>query len=345
VDEFQAITASDIRDAMLALAQEKTTLMFHAETLPRVLPTEDTSAPSNAYSTFLNSRPSSFETCAVKEILAQAHVAPELPLHIVHLSAMEMIPLLRTARQRGINITAETCFHYLSLAAEQIPDGDTRYKCCPPIRNQTNQDALWEEVYRHQQDDGVIKTIVSDHSPCTPDLKLLPASITGSAAASCCKETTVANGTEVGSFMKAWGGISSVGLGLPILWTEMSKRSQDNGDGTSECKALEMLCRLCSKNTAAQVGLADRKGDIAIGFDADICIFDPRAEWTVSKNELLFRNKCSPYEGKQMRGMVMETWVRGKRVFERRPAEQDSIGMKGIIGKPEGQLLLEPRKN
>ncbi|KAI5305181.1 GABA/polyamine transporter [Ascosphaera pollenicola] len=340
VDEFPAVTASDIRDAMSELAHEKTTLMFHAEMMPQDPPTEDPSAPIDAYSTFLDSRPASFETCAVEEILSQAHVAPELPLHVVHLSAKEVIPLLRAARQRGVKITAETCFHYLSLAAEQIPHGDTRHKCCPPIRSQLNQDALWEEVYRYDQDDGVIKTIVSDHSPCTPDLKLLPTSIPGS----CCGQSSTEDTSEVGSFMKAWGGISSVGLGLPILWTEMSKRIQAKGGESQEQEALEMLHRLCSANTAAQVGLSDRKGDLAVGFDADICVFDPSAEWTVSKNKLLFRNKCSPYEGKQMRGMVLETWIRGKRIFERSRAEEGNHGLEGMIGNPEGRLLLEPRR-
>ncbi|KAI5307513.1 hypothetical protein KEM55_008092 [Ascosphaera atra] len=341
VDEFPAVTATDIQKAMTELASEKTTLMFHAEMMPPNPPQEDPSAPQNAYSTFLQSRPSSFETCAVEEILAHAHLAPDLPLHIVHLSAKEVIPLLRAARQRGVNITAETCFHYLSLAAESVPDGDTRHKCCPPIRNQANLDALWDEVWRYAEQDGVIKTIVSDHSPCTPDLKLLPKDV-------CCAKDS--NSVTTGDFMKAWGGISSVGLGLPILWTEMCQRCPEKStlpekiNANSTIHPLEALHKLCSANTAAQVGLSDRKGDLKPGFDADICIFDPTTVWTVSRNELLFRNKCSPYEGKTMRGMVLETWVRGKRVFRRNTSSTGLDGLEDAWGKPEGQLLLEPRE-
>ncbi|RAK99355.1 allantoinase alX [Aspergillus ibericus CBS 121593] len=156
VDEFPAVSSEDIRKAMAELADEPTTLMFHAEMLPpstgSVEKDEALEGPPEAYSTFLASRPSSFETCAVDEIISLSHLAPKLPLHIVHLSAMEAIPLLRKARADGVPITAETCYHYLSLAAEEIRDGDTRHKCCPPIRSQLNQDSLWEELERHAED-------------------------------------------------------------------------------------------------------------------------------------------------------------------------------------------------
>jgi allantoinase len=213
---------------MIELADEPTTLMFHAE----IAPTENghCSGPDmqhpdpTSYSTFLASRPPTFETCAVEEILALSDVAPQLPLHIVHLSAKEAIPILRKARVKGVNITAETCFHYLSFAAEEISDGDTRHKCCPPIRESDNRDALWRELLRHAAADGVIKTVVSDHSPCTPNLKLLPGDIPGSDHAGIPEKPDGEN-TMVGDFMEAWGGISSVGLGLPILWTELSQRT------------------------------------------------------------------------------------------------------------------------
>lgn len=157
---------------MAELADEPTTLMFHAEMIPPIadsvgddvqwsVPPLAPIGPLNEYSTFLASRPPSFETYAISEILSLAHLAPNLPMHIVHLSALEAIPLLREARAAGINITAETCFHYLTLAAEAVKNGDTRHKCCPPIRDQSNQDALWSELLR--TDDSVIKTVVSDH--------------------------------------------------------------------------------------------------------------------------------------------------------------------------------------
>ncbi|PYH49676.1 allantoinase alX [Aspergillus saccharolyticus JOP 1030-1] len=334
---------------MAELADEPTTLMFHAEMAGETEPTPE--GPVEAYSTFLASRPSSYETRAVEEILSLSHLAPKLPLHIVHLSAMEAIPLLRKARAEGVPITAETCFHYLSLAAEEIRDGDTRHKCCPPIRSQSNQDRLWEEVERHA-DDGVIKTIVSDHSPCTPDLKLLPSNVPGSCATSTSSSTCTSASTSTptssdsdnlavaneGSFFSAWGGISSVGLGLPILWTELSRRkglATSTADETTTQQALQDIVRLCCTNTARQVGLQDLKGDLSPGHDADICVFDDTAEWVVEPSTMLFRNKCSPYQGRTLRGMVRETWLRGEKIFNR-----DA----GFASKtPSGGLLLEKR--
>lgn len=309
--------------------------MFHAEMIPPI--TESVGdgvqrslpplAPSNrldAYSTFLASRPPAFETYAIEEILALAHLAPNLPLHIVHLSTLEAIPILRKARAKGVNITAETCFHYLSIAAETIQNGDTRHKCCPPIREQSNQDCLWDELTGANCWDSVIKTVVSDHSPCTPELKLLPQHAGGALESS----ETAKNEGSVGDFFAAWGGVSSVGLGLSILWTESKKRHEALG--------IEDIVRFCSTNTAAQVGLSHRKGDLAVGLDADIAVFDVDAEWTVEPSTMLFRNKCSPYQGRTLKGMVKETWVRGRKVYSREEGFEE--------GKPRGELLLEPRR-
>ncbi|KAF2760096.1 allantoinase [Pseudovirgaria hyperparasitica] len=331
VEEFPAVSAGDIEKAMLALADEPTTLMFHAEMTPPItasvgdgvqssLPPLAPSGPLDAYSTFLDSRPASFETCAIDEIISLAHLAPNLPLHIVHLSAIEAIPLLREARAKGVKITAETCFHYLSLAAEEIQNGDTRHKCCPPIRTKSNQDGLWEELTRPRSQDPVIKTVVSDHSPCTPDLKLLPPAISSSDEAPSDKQ---------GDFFAAWGGISSVGLGLPILWTEGKRRDQSFD--------IEDVVRWCCKETARQVGLEGVKGDLLVGYDGDICVFDDESSFVVEKSAMLFRNKCSPYENRTLQGVVKETWVRGRKVFDR---------MNGFVNKagPTGKLLLEPRK-
>ncbi|KAJ5130585.1 Allantoinase, partial [Penicillium bovifimosum] len=339
VDEFPAVGTEDIKKAMAELADEPTTLMFHAEMVPPItasvgdeVQTSDAPAapagPLEAYATFLASRPSSFETTAIESILSLAHLAPNLPLHIVHLSAMEAIPLLREARANGVKITAETCFHYLSLAAEEVRDGDTRHKCCPPIRSKLNQDGLWEELEKHTGD-GVIKTVVSDHSPCTPNLKILPADIPGACAGP--------KDEEPGNFFSAWGGISSVGLGLPILWTDLSRRKglTSSPEDENTKNALQDIVRLCCVNTAAQVGLQSQKGDLVVGFDADICVFDDSAEWTVEPSTMLFRNKCSPYQGRTLRGMVRETWLRGERIFSREKGFEDE--------SPHGKLLLEKR--
>lgn len=363
MEEFPAVTAADIEQAMVELADEPTTLMFHAEKVPPITasvgdevqksaPPAAPAGPLQAYSTFLASRPSSFETHAIAHIVALASVAPKLPLHIVHLSAMEAIPLLREARANGVPITAETCFHYLSLAAEEIAEGDTRHKCCPPIRSRLNQDALWAELERYATD-GVIKTVVSDHSPCTPDLKLLPPHIAaGHSSSASSSATTSPSATSSvsdlnmeeeeapvndGNFFSAWGGVSSVGLGLPILWTEISRRKRVAsipGDKATE-QALQDIVQWCSTNTAAQVGLEKQKGDLAAGFDADICVFDDASEWTVEPSTMLFRNKCSPYQGKTLKGTVLETWLRGNKIFSR----NEGFSPRG----PSGKLLLEKR--
>ena len=304
--------------------------MFHAEMLPPIadsvgdavqssLPPMAPSGPLNAYNTFLKSRPPAFETYAINEVLSLAPIAPRLPLHIVHLSAIEAIPLLRQARQQGVRITAETCFHYLSLAAEAIKEGDTRHKCCPPIRNRSNQDGLWTELLCKDAADSVIQTIVSDHSPCTPNLKLLPPSLASS-------QNNTVRISHVGDFFAAWGGISSVGLGLPILWTE----------GLARGVRIEDVVRWCCRNTAVQVGLAGQKGDLAVGRDGDVAVFDDAAEFVVQHDSMLFRNKVSPYEGKRLRGVVRETWLRGRRVFTRTAGFEEKEG-------PQGALLLQPR--
>ena len=334
VEEFPAVSSTDIAKAMMELADEPTTLMFHAEMIPPItdsvgdnvqwsLPPLAPIGPLNEYKTFLASRPTSFETYAISEILSLAHLAPRLPLHIVHLSAVEAIPLLREARTAGINITAETCFHYLALTSEKIQDGDTRHKCCPPIRTQSNQDGLWDELL--WEEDSVIKTLVSDHSPCTPELKLLPPSIFGNRLPTPPSE----NEKESGNFFSAWGGVSSVGLGLPILWTSAH---QNNRNITAED-----IARWCCANTALQVGLEKSKGQLAVGFDGDVCVFDDESEWVVGEDGegMLWRNKVSAYAGKRMRGCVKETWLRGRKVYER--------GRGFVESKPGGKLLLEKR--
>ncbi|ORY07556.1 hypothetical protein BCR34DRAFT_489328 [Clohesyomyces aquaticus] len=352
VEEFPAVASKDIELALTELKDAPTTVMFHAEMIPPItasvgddvqhsFPPLAPSGPLTYYQTFLDSRPPSFETYAIAEILSLAHLAPDLQLHIVHLSAIEAIPLLREARRNGVKITAETCFHYLSLAAESIKEGDTRHKCCPPIRSQSNQDGLWEELLQDQAD-GVIKTVVSDHSPCTPNIKLLPKEFAPKREGTLRKEGHAhdcdsCGGSsdeeeqgpeEKGDFFSAWGGISSVGLGLPILWTEGKRRDENF--------SIEEVVRWCCRNTAKQVGLERSKGDLGVGFDADVVVFDDQAEFMVEPSTMLFRNKVSPYENKTLKGVVKETWLRGQRIYAREEGFQKA--------GPSGKLLLEPRK-
>ena len=403
VDEFPAVSVEDISKAMVELAEEPTTLMFHAE-MEHADPHTDThasqasaaspkppgkssppQAPLDAYGTFLASRPASYETMAIQTILSLAHLAPKLPLHIVHLSAMEAIRLLRQARAQGVKITAETCPHYLALTAEQISKGDTRHKCCPPIRSQSNQDRLWDELLQHKDEVSAIKTVVSDHSPCTPDLKLLPTRLNTSQPSlptgppnhdepksiseedagqiSSTAITEAEQQTRLGNFLSAWGGISSVGLTLPILWTEMTRRglteAKDDISTSSytRASAIANVVQWCCLNTARQIGLDHVKGDLKTGLNADICVFDDEAEWVINPDsDLSFKHPgCSPYSGWKMKGMVRETWLRGRKVFERGVdtippggvvyGDSDSDGGHGagrVVGEQcRGRLLLK----
>lgn len=253
-----------------------------------------------AYASFLASRPDNFETTAIAEIINCSTLEPTVPLHIVHLATHEAVPLLRAAKAKGLPITAETCFHYLSLCAEKISSCSTHFKCCPPIRTDDNRKLLWKALRN-----DIITTVVSDHSPCTPDLK----------------------GLEKGDFFEAWGGISSVGFGLPILYTE--------GQKLNPPISLVEINKWCSLNTAKQVGLEDRKGALKIGYDADFCIFDTDAIFTVENKDVYFKNKLTAYDGMEFQGRVLETLVRGHCVH--------AFG-KGHSNVPMGQLILEPRK-
>ncbi|KAL8378003.1 hypothetical protein RB595_008611 [Gaeumannomyces hyphopodioides] len=378
VDEFPAVSSKDIALAMETLRDQPTTLMFHAEMIPPItdsvgdavqtsLPPLAPTGEATAYSTFLESRPPAFETYAVEEILSLAHLAPSLHLHIVHLSATQCIPLLREARRRGVNITAETCFHYLGLASDDIEDGDTRHKCCPPIRSRINQDGLWEELADSQ--DGVIRTVVSDHSPCTPELKLLPNHLQqptvvddddGAALSPSLSRNPHDSGVDVtlpqeevaaqddktatnqGDFFAAWGGISSVGLGLPILHTAAARRrkqqKQQANSAAPPPPSIVDIVRLCSQATARQVGLSHRKGGLAAGMDADVCVFDDAAAWTLRAGEMRWRNRCSPWEGHEFVGRVCETWLRGSKVFELGARNAGFVGL-----RPTGVPLIEKR--
>lgn len=310
---------------MEKLKDSPTTLMFHAEMVPHEgNPVPDAeSAEATAYQSFLDSRPQVFETSAIKEILSVAHTAPELQLHIVHLSATQCIPILKDARQKGIKITSETCFHYLGLSAEEIEKGDTRHKCCPPIREASNCDKLWAELVA---DDSCIQTVVSDHSPCTPELKLLPNNLEPEEA-----KTKIAEAKR-GDFFAAWGGISSVGLGLPILHSTAAARSK-----SSKVPTLVDMVRLCCQATAKQVGLEHRKGALKEGMDADICVFDDSEVWTFSQGDMRWKNRCSPWEGRQFTGRVKETWLRGRKVF------QHGVKDGFVVGEPTGQSITEKR--
>ena len=279
VDEFSHVTEANLREAMPELAAHGSILLVHAE-VPE--PIENAAASlvgsdPRAYQTFLRSRPRASENEAIALMIRLCRET-KARVHIVHHSSADALPVLRAARAEGLPLTVETCPHYLTFAAEEIPDGATHYKCCPPVRERENREQLWAALK-----DGTIDMIVSDHSPCPPDLKLM----------------------ETGDFMQAWGGIASVQFGLPLIWTGAHAR----GFGLRE------LTRWMSGAPAQLAGLDKRKGRLAPGYDADIVIWHPEKEFTVTSEAIHFRHKLTPYTGMNLRGVVEATYVRGTKVY------------------------------
>jgi allantoinase len=218
-------------------------LLFHAEVDDHPAPLSDSEDPT-FYGTFLKSRPESFEVDAISQIISLQKEHPTLRCHVVHLSAASALPIIREAKAAGHKLTVETCFHYLCLASDSIPDARPEFKCCPPIRDAANREALWAALL-----DGTIDCLVSDHSPCVAELKRM----------------------DRGDVMGAWGGVSTLGIGLGLLWTEGRKRNVPIGT----------MLGWVSEKTAAHAGLGDRKGKIAVGYDADLVIWDPDIQYTV----------------------------------------------------------------
>jgi len=297
VDEFPNVNESHLREAMPELARLGATLIVHAE-LPGPIentgcsPSEtDADSSSRAYQTFLNSRPREAENQAVS-LMIRLSRETGCSIHIVHHSSADALGILREAKAAGAKLTVETCPHYLHFAAEDIPDGATEFKCCPPIRERENREQLWQAL-----GDGTIDMVVSDHSPCPPAMKM----------------------REQGDFMKAWGGISSLQLRLPIMWTEARAR------GFTITQLADWLC----KAPARQAGLAQKKGSISAGGDADIVIWNPDREFQVFPELIHHRHKLTPYAGEVLRGVVEKTFLRGQMVYDG-----------GEFAEPRGQLLL-----
>ncbi|KAJ6593926.1 allantoinase [Mycena capillaripes] len=293
VEEFPCVSEPDAQAAMEILQHSSTVLLFHAEFDASPVDPPQPAQPSKSYSTFLDSRPQKLETDAISLITRLQQSYPSLRCHIVHLSAASALPLIRAAKSSGLKLTVETCFHYLCLSADDIPSGHPEFKCCPPIREKANRELLWEALL-----DGSIDCVVSDHSPCVAELKKM----------------------DEGDIMGAWGGISTLGLGLSLLWTEGSKR------GVTLAQILDWT----SKKTAEHAGLGASKGQLEVGYDGDFVIWDPSAEFTVTKDLLQFKNKLSPYEGQTLRGQVKQTFVRGSLVYDHRT---------GFERVPSGLLL------
>ncbi|SOD02194.1 allantoinase [bacterium JGI 053] len=294
VDEFTHVSEADLREAMPVLAGLGATLLIHAED-PAVLDAAAAGigdADPRAYATWLASRPPQAEIAAI-ELLIRLAREFGTRVHVVHVSAAGALPLLHAARGEGVPITAETCPHYLHFDAEDVPDGATEMKCAPPIRGAANREDLWTALGA-----GWIDLVATDHSPCPPEMKL----------------------RDAGDFMRAWGGIASLQLGMAAVWRNARERGYTPAH----------LARWMSAGPARLAGLDARKGAIARGFDADLAAFDPDAEFLVEPSRLFHRHTLSPYVGSVLPGVVTQTWLRGEKIFEAGE----------IVGAPAGRVLL-----
>jgi allantoinase len=281
VDEFPQVREPDFRAALPILAEIGAPLLVHAE-LPAPIEAAAKAlakAPAAKYSTWLASRPREAENQAIALMIELANeFNPRV--HIVHVSSSDALPVLRAAKSSGLAITAETCPHYLTFASEEIPDGATEFKCAPPIRESENREKLWQAVA-----DATLDFIATDHSPCPPEMKQ----------------------KNTGDFMAAWGGIASLELSLPAVWTSALERGY----------AVERLAGWLCASPARLAGLEKRKGKIAKDFDADLVIWDPNAKFCVEPERLHQRHKLTPYAGRELYGVVTATYLRGRKVFDR----------------------------
>jgi len=273
VDEFPPLDPDELELALREIASFGALMIVHAEDAHSI-----DRAPSpngERYSDFLASRPRGAENLAIAEVIELARWTG-CRVHILHLSSSDALPMIASARRDGVRLTVETCPHYLSFMAEEIPAGATQFKCCPPIREAGNRELLWRGLA-----DGTIDCIVSDHSPCTSELKRF----------------------DIGDFGVAWGGIASLQLGLPAIWTEARRRGHTLLD----------VVRWMAENPARQVGFTT-KGHIALGYAADVAVFAPDEAFVVDKTKLHHKNPVSAYDGLPLAGVVRSTWLGGQQI-------------------------------
>ena len=293
VPEFVNVGEDDLRIALPILASLDAPLLVHAE-LPEPIEVANKKIAKGdpaKHKTWLLSRPPGAETKAVEMMIRLAREF-KTRVHIVHLSSDRSAALIRRAKKEGVRITAETCPHYLFFESKMVPDGATQYKCAPPIRDSRNREGLWKALGR-----GAIDFVASDHSPSPPAMKCL----------------------DTGDFFKAWGGIASLQLGLPVLWTTMSRQNF----------SLEHLERWMCSGPARMAGLEKHKGSIAPGCDADLVVWDPQKGFIVPPKMIQHRHKLTPYLKQSLRGIVQATFLGGEMIYDRGR----------FLGPPRGALL------
>lgn len=270
VDEFPSLSVEEMEEDMIELKSFDSMMIVHAEDSQAVDRAPD--AEGDQYERFLKSRPRGAENVAIAQVIERARWTGARA-HVLHLSSSDALAMIKTAKSDGVKITVETCPHYLTLLAEEIPNGATSFKCCPPIREASNRELLWKGL-----EEGIIDCIVSDHSPSTIDLK----------------------DVENGDFGVAWGGVASLQLGLPLIWSEAKQR------GIS----LEQVVSWMSTKPSELAGLKN-KGAISLGNDADFAVFAPEDAFVVDVHKLHHKNPISPYQGKTLAGVVRSSIVGG----------------------------------
>ncbi|RRO14487.1 allantoinase AllB [Saccharopolyspora rhizosphaerae] len=289
VDEFPPLDSTELESALRELAGFDAMMIVHAEDSEAI---EQAPTPHGEhYGDFLASRPKGAENVAIAQVIELAR-RTGARVHILHLASSDALPLIASAREDGVQVTVETCPHYLSFTAEEIPDGATQFKCCPPIREAANRELLWKALA-----EGTIDCVVSDHSPCTPELKQF----------------------DTGDFGVAWGGVSSLQLGLSAIWTQARQRGYSLSD----------VVTWMARKPAEVAGLRS-KGSIAVGNDADLCVFAPDDAFVVDVAELQHRNPVSAYHGRPLAGVVRGTWLRGTQI----------AGDDAESAAPQGKLLV-----
>jgi allantoinase len=297
VAEFEGVAEADLRAALPELAAVDRPLLVHAE-LPGPIAAANKKlerSDRTAYKTWLQSRPLEAETQAI-ELMIRLAQEFRARIHIVHVSSERSVPLLQRAQEAGLRLSAETCPHYLFFASSAIPKGGTEYKCAPPIRDARNREKLWDALGK-----GALDFVVSDHSPSPPALKCI----------------------RSGDFFKAWGGIASLQLGLPAMWTKMRAKKY----------SLEHLARWMCSGPAQLAGLEKQKGAISSGYDADLVIWNPEKRFTVQPKKLQHRHKLTPYARQTLHGVVESTFLEGELIYDRGRFK----------GKPAGKLLRRGR--
>lgn len=282
IDEFPNVAEDDLRKIMPVIAKHNLPLLVHCELSDNW---QLTTVNRRSYQNYLNSRPKKWEDDAIV-LMIRLCEEYNCHVHIVHLSSSNSIEQISKAKQKGLPITVETSQHYLYFNAEEIKDGQTQFKCAPPIREKENNDKLWQALK-----DGIIDFVATDHSPCLPEMKCI----------------------EQDDFMKAWGGIASVQFALPVLWTAAKKRACLSG--RQDCTLNDITRWLC-ENPARLIGKAKSKGKIVKGYDADLIIWDDEKIFTVTEDIIQHKHKITPYLNKELSGVVEQTYLSGEKVFD-----------------------------